>query len=27
VITEKKDALADAEEWAEVKDKLDYLER
>ena len=27
VITEKKDALPDAEEWSEVKDKLDYLER
>ena len=27
VITEKKDALADAEEWDGVKDKLQYLER
>ena len=27
VITEKKDALPDADEWAEVKDKLEYLER
>jgi ferredoxin len=26
-ITEKKDALADADEWAEVTDKLDKLER
>jgi len=26
-ITEKKDALADAEEWDGVKDKLQYLER
>ncbi len=27
VITEKKDPLPDADEWAEVKDKLQYLER
>ncbi len=27
VITEKKDPLPDADEWAEVKDKLKYLER
>ncbi len=27
VITEKKDAPCDADEWAEVKDKLDKLER
>ena len=27
VISEKKDALPDAEEWAKVKDKLKYLER
>jgi len=27
VITEKKDALPDADKWAEVKDKLEYLER
>jgi ferredoxin len=27
VITEKKDAPADAEEWDGVKDKLKYLER
>jgi ferredoxin len=27
VITEKKDALPDADEWAKVKDKLKYLER
>ncbi|MDX9741132.1 MAG: ferredoxin family protein [Gammaproteobacteria bacterium] len=27
VITEKKDPLPDHEEWAAVKDKLDYLER
>jgi ferredoxin len=26
-ITEKKDAPADAEEWAEVKGKIQYLER
>lgn len=26
-ITEKKDALPDAEEWAEAKNKLQYLER
>ncbi len=26
-ITEKKDALPDAEEWADKKDKLQYLER
>jgi ferredoxin len=26
-ITEKKDALPDAEEWADVEDKLQYLER
>ena len=26
-ITEKKDALADAEEWDGVPDKLQYLER
>ena len=26
-ITEKKDALADAEEWAEIKGKLEHLER
>jgi ferredoxin len=27
VITEQKDALPDADKWAEVKDKLEYLER
>jgi ferredoxin len=27
VISEKKDALPDADEWAKVKDKLQYLER
>lgn len=27
VITEQKAPLADADEWAEVKDKLQYLER
>jgi len=27
VITDKKDALPDAEQWKEVKDKLQYLER
>jgi ferredoxin len=27
VITEKKDAPDDADEWAQVKDKLQYLER
>lgn len=27
VITESKEALDDADEWAEVEDKLDYLER
>jgi ferredoxin len=27
VIEVKKDPLPDAEEWAEVKDKLQYLER
>jgi ferredoxin len=27
VITDKKDALPDAEEWKDVKDKLQYLER
>ncbi len=27
VITEKKDALDDADDWAQVKDKLQYLER
>ena len=27
VITEKKDPLPDAEEWAEVKGKIDHLER
>ena len=27
VITEKKDALPDAAEWEDVKDKLQYLER
>ncbi len=27
VITEKKDPLPDADQWAEVKDKLQYLER
>lgn len=27
VITEKKDALPDADQWAEVKNKLEYLER
>ncbi len=27
VITEQKDPLPDADEWAEVKDKLQYLER
>lgn len=27
VITEKKDAPGDADEWAQVKDKLKYLER
>jgi len=27
VITEKKDPLPDADKWAEVKDKLKYLER
>jgi ferredoxin len=27
VIIEKKDALPDADEWAEVKDKRQYLER
>lgn len=27
VLTVKKDAPADADEWKEVKDKLDYLER
>ena len=26
-ITERKDPLSDAEEWAEVKDKLEHLER
>jgi len=26
-ITEKKDPLEDAEEWAEVKGKIDHLER
>lgn len=26
-ITERKDPLPDAEEWAEVKDKLEHLER
>lgn len=26
-ITKRKDALPDAEEWAQVKDKLDQLER
>jgi ferredoxin len=26
-ITEKKDPLPDAEDWAEVKDKIDHLER
>ena len=26
-ITEKKDALPDAEEWAEAKNKLQYLEK
>ena len=26
-ITEKKDALEDAEEWAEIKGKLEHLER
>jgi ferredoxin len=27
VITESKDPLSDADEWAQVKDKLKYLER
>ena len=27
VITDKKDALPDAEQWKEAKDKLQYLER
>jgi ferredoxin len=27
VITDKKDALPDAEEWKDVQDKLQYLER
>ena len=27
VLTVKKDAPADADDWKEVKDKLDYLER
>jgi ferredoxin len=27
VIVESKDALPDADEWAQVKDKLKYLER
>jgi ferredoxin len=27
VITDKKDALPDAEQWKDVKDKLRYLER
>jgi len=27
VITDKKDALPDAEEWKDAKDKLQYLER
>jgi len=27
VITDKKDALPDAEQWKDVKDKLQYLER
>ena len=27
VIIERKDAPADADEWADVKDKLQYLER
>ena len=27
VIIEKKDSLPDADEWADVKDKLEYLER
>jgi len=27
VIIERKDALPDADEWADVKDKLKYLER
>jgi ferredoxin len=27
VIEVKKDALADADEWADVRDKLEYLER
>ena len=27
VITDKKDALPDAEQWKEVKDKLQHLER
>jgi ferredoxin len=27
VITDKKDALSDAEQWKDVKDKLQYLER
>jgi ferredoxin len=27
VITDKKDALPDAEEWKDVKDKLQHLER
>ena len=27
VLTEKKDAPEDADEWAKVKDKLNYLER
>ena len=27
VITDKKDALPDAEQWKETKDKLQYLER
>jgi ferredoxin len=26
-ITEKKDPLPDAEDWAEVKNKIDHLER
>jgi ferredoxin len=27
VITDKKDALPDAEQWKDVKDKLQHLER
>ena len=27
VITDKKDALSDAEQWKDAKDKLQYLER